>query len=65
MKHPYVTGKIRQEAQRVISEHEDSKTGPHGFDPTLFTPVSMPYTMAVFYEILRLYPPIPFEIRQV
>lgn len=24
----------------------------------------MPYTTAVFYESLRLYPPIPFEIKQ-
>jgi len=24
----------------------------------------MPYTMAVFYESLRIFPPIPFEIRQ-
>lgn len=24
---------------------------------------SLPYTLAVFYESLRLYPPVPFEIR--
>ncbi|KAL2187210.1 cytochrome P450 [Thermothelomyces heterothallicus CBS 203.75] len=33
-------------------------------DPTLFTPAALPYTTAVFYEALRLFPPIPFEIRQ-
>lgn len=25
---------------------------------------SLPYTMATFYESLRLYPPVPFEIKQ-
>lgn len=34
------------------------------FDPTLFTPTSLPYTHAVFHETLRLYPPIPIEIKQ-
>ena len=33
-------------------------------DIKFHTPSSMPYTMAVFYESLRLFPPIPFEIRQ-
>ncbi|KAJ9615806.1 hypothetical protein H2200_001883 [Cladophialophora chaetospira] len=27
-------------------------------------PGSLPYTTAVFYESLRLYPPVPFEIKQ-
>lgn len=30
----------------------------------LFTPASLPYTYAVLLEALRLFPPIPFEIRQ-
>ncbi|KAK4189338.1 cytochrome P450 86B1 [Podospora australis] len=59
MKHPLVVTKIREEVQHVLpgTEKED-------IDPIKFTPVTMPYTMAVFYEVLRLYPPIPFEIRQ-
>ncbi|KAL2019395.1 hypothetical protein VTK56DRAFT_9686 [Thermocarpiscus australiensis] len=63
IKHPEVASKIRQEVQRLFEERQVSlSTGE--FDPTLFTPVSVPYTMAVFFETLRLYPPIPFEIRQ-
>ncbi|EHY59402.1 hypothetical protein HRR83_001322 [Exophiala dermatitidis] len=27
-------------------------------------PTSLPYTMAIFYESLRLYPPVPFELKQ-
>lgn len=42
-----------------------TKTSSHfPFDPTLFTPTSLPYTHAVFLETLRLYPPIPIEIKQ-
>jgi len=29
-----------------------------------FQPISLPYTTAVFYETLRLYPPVPFELKQ-
>lgn len=62
MKHGHVVEKIREEVRRVMRESELSEM--ETIDPTLFTPVSMPYCMAVFYEVLRLYPPIPFEIRQ-
>ncbi|PQE27610.1 cytochrome P450 protein [Rutstroemia sp. NJR-2017a BBW] len=31
---------------------------------TAFYPSAVPYVMSVFYETLRLYPPIPFEIKQ-
>jgi cytochrome P450 len=30
----------------------------------MFHPSSMPYVTAVFYETLRLYPPVPFELKQ-
>lgn len=63
MKHRYVTAKVRREVQAVLDEHGASRESA-ALDPTLFTPTSMPYTMGVFYETLRLYPPIPFEIRQ-
>ncbi|KAK3316446.1 cytochrome P450 [Apodospora peruviana] len=70
MRHPEVTAKIRAEVEQVfaanglslpITSEEKEK---NSFDPTLFTASSMPYAMAVFYESLRLFPPIPFEIRQ-
>lgn len=63
MRHPSVVAKIRREVEEQFAEKGIPPT-PEDLDPTLFTPVTMPYTMAVFYEVLRLYPPIPFEIRQ-
>lgn len=63
MRHPSVVAKIRREVEEQFAEKGIPPT-PEGLDPTAFTPVTMPYTMAVFYEVLRLYPPIPFEIRQ-
>ena len=63
MRHPSVVSKIRREVEECFAEHGIPSTAQE-LDPTLFTPAAMPYTMAVFYEVLRLYPPIPFEIRQ-
>ncbi|KAI2628263.1 cytochrome P450 [Xylaria nigripes] len=59
--------KIREEVQLILknkgltiqqfSREDDTSSA-------IFSPTSLPYTMAVFYEALRFYPPIPFEIRQ-
>ncbi|KLU92803.1 hypothetical protein MAPG_11766 [Magnaporthiopsis poae ATCC 64411] len=50
--------RIRDEAREALG----TQNLPH--DPARLTPATMPYTMAVFYEVMRLYPPIPIEIRQ-
>ncbi|KAL8397663.1 hypothetical protein RB594_004393 [Gaeumannomyces avenae] len=51
--------------ERIRDEARDA-LGTDGLprDPAAFTPAAMPYTMAVFYEAMRLYPPIPIEIKQ-
>jgi cytochrome P450 len=36
----------------------------HKLRESLMESPESPYTLAVFYEVLRLYPPIPFEIKQ-
>lgn len=72
MHHRYTLAKIRQEVQQALetsrrdasSSSATTPTLPLPVDPTLFTPASMPYTLAIFNESLRLYPPIPFEIKQ-
>ncbi|KAK4110996.1 cytochrome P450 [Canariomyces notabilis] len=64
MQHPEAVAKIRNEIQLLLSTNQAQDQDKSGLDPTLFIPASVPYTMAVFYETLRLYPPIPFEIRQ-
>lgn len=70
--HPSVADKIRSEVQDVLAgashsaEHSPTSPSPRrrDLDTTLFTPSAMPYTHAVFNESLRLYPPVPFEIKQ-
>lgn len=78
LQHPSAVAKIQKEVQDLLFRHTTtsnpqdptssrptSVSGPSPeFDPTLFTPAALPYTTAVFYEALRLFPPIPFEIRQ-
>lgn len=68
MHHRYTLAKIRQEVQQaLLSQPADATSATPTLlpvDPTLFTPTSMPYTLAIFNEALRLYPPIPFEIKQ-
>jgi cytochrome P450 len=73
MHHRYILARIRREVQQALEGQRGhappSATAtlpslPVDRDTTLFTPTSMPYTLAVFNEALRLYPPIPFEIKQ-
>lgn len=69
MHHRYTLAKIRQEVQQALLTQQaqpgdTSATPTLPVNPTLFTPTSMPYTLAIFNEALRLYPPIPFEIKQ-
>lgn len=68
MQHRYVYAKVRREVYDLLQSHHQEQPTPAAralpFDPTLFTPASLPYTHAVFNEALRLYPPIPIEIKQ-
>lgn len=71
MHHRYTLAKIRQEVQQALqnqpAQRGDTTSATPSLlpvDPTLFTPTSMPYTLAIFNEALRLYPPIPVEIKQ-
>lgn len=62
MRHPEVTAKIRQELAS-LSDSTSHKQA-EDFELSTLRPTLLPYTLSVFYESLRLYPPIPFEIRQ-
>ncbi|TVY35483.1 Cytochrome P450 [Lachnellula subtilissima] len=67
MKHPDVTKAIRTEVDNVAKAAfsvEDAFLDLHQIDTALFQASKLPYTMAAFYEALRLYPPIPFEFKQ-
>lgn len=57
MRHPQVIPSLLEE----INEHVPSVDD---IDVATLQPSSIPYTMAVYYESLRLYPPVPLEIKQ-
>ncbi|KAI1272897.1 cytochrome P450 [Xylaria sp. FL0933] len=62
-----VMKRIRHEAQEVLqSKGLDYQQlgGESDTSSAVFIPAALPYTLAAFYEALRLYPPIPFEIRE-
>jgi cytochrome P450 len=58
MRHPNAVKAIRNEVGSILTD----PTKP--FDAAVFVPSSLPYVTAVFYETLRLYPPVPFELKQ-
>jgi len=62
MRNPSKLKAIKQEISAVlrsVPSHDPPKV-----HTAVFRPASMPYVMAVFYEALRLYPPVPFELKQ-
>lgn len=58
MRHPKVMDRVRLEVASVV------KNDPSRWSTSCKPPVVSPYIMAVFYETLRLYPPVPFELKQ-
>ncbi|KAI2627095.1 cytochrome P450 [Hypomontagnella submonticulosa] len=68
MQHQRVVEEVRNEAQASLGNIQGSIVGLYDnkerVNSAVFIPTSLPYTMATFYETLRLYPPIPFEIKQ-
>ena len=62
MRHPKHTHNIRTELQTTFSNSDPSQPLPLSFDTVQAS--SLPYTMAVFNETIRLYPPVPFELKE-
>ncbi|KAF7543032.1 hypothetical protein G7046_g10071 [Stylonectria norvegica] len=52
--------RVAEELQRTLQHI----TAGADADPETLTPSALPYATAIFYESLRLYPPVPFEIKQ-
>ena len=57
------TDRVRREVDGLMQRLEVQGDGQQS-GSVAFTPAALPYTMAVFYEALRLYPPVPIEIKQ-
>jgi len=69
MRHPWVVESIREKLNPLISPRfNTSDESPHhdvsNLDTAAFRPAALPYVVAVLYEALRLYPPVPFELKQ-
>jgi cytochrome P450 len=69
MRHPDSVEAIRSEvmATLIAAEREkvqNSKDTLSSPATATLRPASLPYVTAVFYETLRLYPPVPFELKQ-
>lgn len=60
MSHPDIAQNVRTELHTLFPGQKTLDLSSNN----LPQPSSLPYTMAVFYESLRLYPPVPFEIKQ-
>ena len=59
MRHPTII-------TRLLEEHATAFPGGSSKNITTTTlqPSNIPYTLAILYESLRLYPPVPFELKQ-
>ncbi|KFA75692.1 hypothetical protein S40288_06163 [Stachybotrys chartarum IBT 40288] len=62
-RHQPVAQKLQSVLRDALGEAGDDDAAP--IDPERLTPTALPYVTAVFYETLRLYPPVPLEIKQV
>jgi cytochrome P450 len=69
MRNPRVLWKVYDHVAEISRGHletlkKTSANEPMESNTAIFSPIALPYVMAVFYETLRLYPPVPFEIKQ-
>jgi cytochrome P450 len=61
LRHPECLRRVQEETEAAFSQSNESGID---IDVAQLQPSSLPYTTAAFYESLRLYPPVPFEIKQ-
>ena len=72
MRHPSALAILREEADSTFAQRSsDHKSNKEEHSNTLLKlsvadlqPTNLPQTMSIFNESLRLYPPVPFEIKQ-
>lgn len=61
MRHPEVVESIRHEIKQAEGASPNANSD---HNPALCKPSLLPYVTAVFFETLRFYPPVPFELKQ-
>ncbi|KAI6714217.1 hypothetical protein JHW43_003254 [Diplocarpon mali] len=69
LRNPAKAEAIRREVMQVIKQGaskmpDTPSCSTQDFNTADFQPFALPYVTAVFYEALRLYPPVPFELKQ-
>ncbi|KIX02694.1 uncharacterized protein Z518_08636 [Rhinocladiella mackenziei CBS 650.93] len=70
MRHPEALAALKEEIDSKFKFNgkpdDDGAQGVESAEITMASlqPTSIPLTLATFYEALRLYPPVPFEIKQ-
>lgn len=64
MRHPKALETLQQEISSLVTQNEKLSSSDSILDTTIFRPTTLPYATAVFYEALRFYPPVPFELKQ-
>ncbi len=70
MRNPSKAEAVRREVMQVAELDPSFKLGTSSkgsaqeLNTAALRPTTLPYITAVFYEALRLYPPVPFELKQ-
>ncbi|TQS35918.1 hypothetical protein Golomagni_03646 [Golovinomyces magnicellulatus] len=64
LKNPAHIRIAREQIEQTLDKNGSSGLGLRCVNTPIFRPSNLPYIMAIFYESLRLFPPIPFEFKQ-
>ncbi|POS82321.1 hypothetical protein EPUL_005551, partial [Erysiphe pulchra] len=64
MRNPDQMKKARDHVEQLANEYKLLNPEIRVLDTSIFKPSALPYIMAVFYETLRLFPPVPLEIKE-
>ncbi|RKF64472.1 Cytochrome P450 94A1 [Golovinomyces cichoracearum] len=64
LKNPAHIRIAREQIEQTLKKNGSSGLGVRCLNTPLFRASSLPYIMAIFYESLRLFPPIPLEFKE-
>jgi len=64
IRHPSILPNLLSEIKSLQSKTKTKTRDQSKNNTAIFIPTSLPFVMATIYESLRLYPPVPFELKQ-